>query len=549
MLRFALVTAGMGIVTTASLAAPLTFTSIVHTDGSANPPINLTAFSQVSLGVDQQAAVIGMFDSQPGVSFTKVTSGGYGHASTQIIARGDANDTIWSGNVDGATPVIEPTGTPFRDVSVSTSRVTFLAQAAPPVLGFDRNYAILQYDPDTNNTPAGTKHRVVFEGDNHVPGADTGDAFSLNSGNTIVPDYQVNAAGRAAFGGTVANSDRIVTRSGPDDVYLVNNSTTNFNATQTVPAKIAITSDDDAVFIATNGGSREVVQRGPSAPQTRLSASDITAVIGSVGYHPSLLLGASPADTLTLVAKDTDSDTVDDNESLFVVHNSTVTELTTSRYDLTGGRRALGQVSENGKVSYFAPSSSGHVWESVEYFDASDSTSAQIATLGASPLTGFDFIEFGLKASPLINGPSVNDSGTVVFEAVLDDTNDNTNDTFNSLWYWSALTGELTLIAREGDTPVTTIDGTTYGPGNPNGELTISTLLFQDIETTHWDILRDGLSEDNFFAFGLTYTVNSGAFQYGVFVTPLPTPEPTSAMLAAPAALLLRRRRRGIGPF
>ena len=124
----------------------------------------------------------------------------------------------------------------------------------------------------------------------------------------------------------------------------------------------------------------------------------------------------------------------------------------------------------------------------------------------------------------------INDRGTVVFDAILN-TADST--AIQALLVWQEQSGAMSVAVKTADE--NGHFGDTY-----KGQTIWS--LVPDLSTDFaGDVLKDGLSDDNWLAFGISYGDN---FDPGVVSVFIPEPASLSLLLGMGGVAMLRRRRR-----
>jgi hypothetical protein len=187
------------------------------------------------------------------------------------------------------------------------------------------------------------------------------------------------------------------------------------------------------------------------------------------------------------------------------------------------GEYAAGALTDNGLAAFLATDSQDQT-ELLFYDVAGNGLTQQVAAPGTA-ITGTPWLvqQVGIdgRAAPMLN-----ENGVVVFGAwITEDLND---PGLPALLWWE--NGQLHLVAKVLDE--VELDG--------DGGYTLTDVLSGGLGL-EGDIYKDGLSDTNQLAFGVSYTGPSGD---GTAVLITSVPEPTGVLwLAAGGWVLMRRRK------
>ncbi len=490
---------------------------------------------KVYLATGVGAFSVASFVSAAGLPFeTLVTDGGFGTLDTvRQVVLSDGKKVAAIIDASANTVVI------YKQQSDAGS---FAILAAAYGSAFDSP----GYNFETFSNLAFTGSRVVFSADAADPSGSISGAFGRavgGSGYKLLADHDlsntfayhnvagitVNAAGSVLISGKINSAEVIMLagQTGPSGATTVINDSGSIQAfnSPTPPrgTKKVFTgsgSGESAVFLAENGRGKGIIQEEPIG-NAASAATRVTEGLVNFGpgvYYdarPTQLLGATPTGTLyaaTLTAS-SGGPTVTGGDNALIYDNGSSSALV-HQFSNPSGDAVRSEVTATGKAAFT-------IGDSVYYFDPVTSVAQEIAHSGLS-VNGST-----IGTIDTVSAPMVNEHGLVVFQAEMTGTgSDNT-----ALLAWTG-TG-LIELAREGGT--ITIDGVTQTVQylanlglNDGGQMPFD-----------FDPTKDGLSEDNHVAFGVTYNgVNA------IVVTAVPEPSVAMGLVLGLPALSLRRRRR-----
>lgn len=489
-----------------------------------------TDFSFIK-AVDQ--VTIGSEEFSLGFASQVVVQNG-GHIAAIVDYSNDFNDgtsvIYWDGTgdaspiatVDSAVYPLIGSSTPeanfdaFYNLSLSRDingieRVTFLARRDDQSGG--GTSGVYQY-----NVNAATENRILGFAD-PAPPSGSGETFSFHPTSGVQSaSYQVNNAGNALFSGRAGGDQVLIRGNETGTERLVDSTDSGLSNIDGFNPKKVLTGGNQAVFLADDGSNRiiaEVDSAGGSVT-TRVQFPD-----GPSTIKPEQIFGATATAEVFGVSLD------GTNDNALYYHNdstNTFTQLGSTFNGVVGGNPTnyygSAAMTQAGNVAFLTPNSAATAVESISYFDGSIQTLiASLQDAIIDPILGTLQIEqISLTG---FTPPMLNDNGWVVFDAILG----NGSPDYEALLAWNG--GDLSLVARVG------------------GEILIDGNLveiegFSNFLGSDGDVLKDGLSDDNYLAFGVSY-----ADGHQIVVTQLP--EPSGLMLLSVGLFgLCRRRRRGV---
>jgi len=477
-------------------------------------PLSYAGSAQVVLGENRQVGTISGTD----LNFDIVTyNAALGNANVVRVAVGDTYDSETTPDTADGNPAFN-LAQPFTDLAVSggsaspsRSLLTFVgSNDAASAFG------VIQYD-----NAGATRQWVFYE--NAVPTAAI-NPLSLNQGGTISSiTHQVNAVGTTLVGGeadvTVDAGDEQVLysayKSSPATLRVQSDAgVTDFNEPAFIGyrPKRAITSQGNAVFVGTDDASSERwIFDSSNLASPRIEPGDLNS-----GFAPSNVIAATPTRTLFLASDGTTE----------VLLSSANPLAPLASYDDAGSpTRAVGQMSQVGNIAAYVPDATGSSYERVIY-----SNGGAPVTLAATDGSGL--LLAGAISTSGVTVPSINNSGVVVFDATVAGV--------EGYWYWlPGMVAPLPIVQVGDDLVLTLSDGPFM--------VDVQGIFYSGFDT-NGDILKDGLSEDNNFAFGIVYQLLEGDFGTGsaVLLTSIPIPEPVGAvsLLVLGCMGVAARRRR-----
>ncbi|CAN5369899.1 hypothetical protein BH10PLA1_BH10PLA1_09550 [soil metagenome] len=448
-----------------------------------------------------------------------------GSSATQIVARtGDLTSDGSLSSFDGSTEQFDS----FAELSISSTggrAITFLAADTAGQLGV--------YQATASTTVDG---RTAIQHDSNAS------TYSLNtqSPSTVglqQVHIQVNDSGQVSYQrrdttstNPVDEQSFVLTGGSPSSVTDTTNAggLRDFNSLSGYATiygspefrRIAVTSTGVAVFRAVDGSSDVNFYRSTNLTNPLL-ATDSTRDGNSLKLF-------SASDTAVLYSAEYTVPSQPNEIRLTVQDGSGSHVLTTYDPQSQFGGTLNAVMTQDNHVAYFAPGPTVISPASVGYYY--NQYSHTIATAdGASTAEGYTINQISITGN---TNPMVNTLGTVVFDAVIGNEAD-PSETALILWRESS-PDDLKIIIKTGDlyegNVITgiSIDGSTNQAG---------------------DVLKDGLSDTNWLAFGITYSeynVDTAQFEDHNALLTVQLPEPSGLALLglAGAATLSRRRRR-----
>jgi hypothetical protein len=532
----------LGVGSFAGVAAgqDLSFTTVLDSNSAiagGGTDGKLSYIGQVVLQNDNALAAVVRFGPDHNAITFSPTPGG----STQVVVQtGDSPSTTFAAS--GGASFVE-----FYNLSSVGGNVTF----ASGEVGGTGERGLFRYAYDASSPQRTTLH---FEGD-AIGNANA----SLDTG-AGPPAYDVNSAGQVIFGArNVPSGMQVIARrtGGATSTRIHDDagSVANFNLPDSFfSTRKVLTNDGHAVFVADDGDAvhnddgRRIYDIAPGAavpaPQVRVEKS----LLGGT-YEPQRLLAATGAHetgiTLFRAFKDRPAPGsplppgTERQEwaqgALLVQSPLGLTEL--ASFDTSDGSSTpdlTAVMSENGRVAAFVPTASGG---SMIYFDAA--AGGAITTVAAAgTLVGDGMFSIKHLSIDGLSVPMVNERGTVVFDAVIA----NGADERDALLAWTPFSDTPIVVAKTGD--VITIGGesrtigqlgsggSTFGMFNP----------FPSELAYDADVLKDGLNDNDFLAFGVRYLGGESGAGTAVLLTQVPEPATIGWLVVGGSMLLMRRR-------
>jgi hypothetical protein len=477
-----------------SLADPVfSLSQVVISDTGA-----VSAVVDQDNGVDYIPAIL--FNSTPGTS------------QTQVLVQGGSSLFGGGGAFDGFANVSMTGG-----AGVGGTRLTFAGSSDAG----SQQFGVFQVDMATGGR---TDYRGVVQGDLVFAGDANTHPYSFQPSPGQVTDLSlvsvhVNESGQSLFGGKVDNGQVLAGVDGGAATRYLDSTLglTNFNEDGRALAQRRITSSGGAVFLADGSGGNNAIYRMSGAMQTPQAWINGPISAGGQDYTPSQVLGATD-DTVLFQGVDGNND-----RSIFIKHGLDPIKQVGMYGQTLVGEYAAGALTDNGLAAFLATDSQDQT-ELLFYDVAGNGLTQQVAAPGTA-ITGTPWLvqQVGIdgRAAPMLN-----ENGVVVFGAwITEDLND---PGLPALLWWE--NGQLHLVAKVLDE--VELDG--------DGGYTLTDVLSGGLGL-EGDIYKDGLSDTNQLAFGVSYTGPSGD---GTAVLITSVPEPTGVLwLAAGGWVLMRRRK------
>lgn len=403
----------------------------------------------------------------------------------------------------------------FREISISSDANLITFEAANP----SGNFALFQH-----SLGAGSPVRVDAAGTN----TGTGESFSNNH-------YQVNAGGVVAYKYLTGPNQTFSTAIGTNTLNTVSEGDPNnlkaFNlGTMNVAyRRQVVTQNGSVVFYAETADTNApgIYRMDSAGAVSQVSLSGISTVSSVQGASNDAVL-------YTTVTTPEAGPTVHLN---LKVGEASSIELTNYIASDDARPQTIAMTQQN-RIAFYDPGSAPSS-ASLKYYDA-DHNVVTIAAEGLSTVTDGD-TQFTLKSLSIDDGkrtaPMVNDNGIVVFDAVLNPTESPDTDVHAYL-AWDTESESLKVIVKA--------DLTGQYSDQLNGQTILAFLpdvLVNDATFAN-DVLKDALSDDNWFAFTAVYLDESENEHVAVGMTYIPEPATASLILLGAGALLRRRRAR-----
>jgi hypothetical protein len=420
-------------------------------------------------------------------------------------------------SVNGVTTILaaptEDGYSEFREISISqgANLLTFEAVNA------SGNFALFQ-----RSLGSGTPVRVDTAGTN----TGVNESFSNNH-------YQVNDSGVAVYKHLTGPTQNFSTAIGTTTINTVSEGDVNnlkgFNlgTPDVAYRRQVVTQDGSVVFYAETADTNTpgIYRMGPTGSVSQVSLSGISTVSSVQGASNDAVLyttlttpGAGPTVHLNLK-----------------VGNSASIELTNYLASNDARPQTIAMTQQN-RIAFYDPGSAPNS-ASLKYYDA-DHNVVTIAAEGISTVTDGS-TQFTIKALSIDDGkrtaPMVNDNGIVVFDAVL--TPELSSNDVHAYLAWDTQSETLKVIVKA--------DLTGEFSDQLNGQTILAFLPDVSVNESTFanDVLKDALSDDNWFAFTAVYLDENEGEHIAVGMTHIPEPATVSAMVLIGAGALLRRRR------
>lgn len=401
----------------------------------------------------------------------------------------------------------------FRELAISPSANIVTYEAAD----LSGNFALFQRSLD-----GGSAVRVDATGTNTAaPGSEQ---FGNNH-------YQVNDSGVVVYKYLTGTTQNFSTAIGTTTIATVSegdgNNLTAFNVGGfgNDYRRQVVTQNGSVVFYAETANLNQsgIYRMDPSGDVTQFALSGISS--------ESVVRGASDNAVLyTTVTTPEAEQTI--HLHLKVGENAPI-ELASYSPGLVPQTSAMTQ---QNRIAFYDPGSEPDTG-SLKYYDATHNV-VTIATEGVTTVTDGG-TEFTIKALSFDTegrrtAPLVNDNGIVVFDAII--TPDGATDV-QAYLAWDTQAQSLQVIVKADLTGqyADIIDGQLMAFLMPE----VSVNVF----TAANDVLKDALSEDNWFAFSAVYLDEDFNEYLGVFKTHIPEPATVTSLALVGAGALLRRRR------
>src|SRR5688500_15917165 len=511
------------------------FTTVLDSRSSISSAGTLAGIGQMVLQDDNAVAALVRlgptgtlpnavtFNASPGNGAAQIVAqSGQPHASFGIVGGGDFDELYNLSSVDG--------------------HVTF---AAGETDGSGRGLFRYTYDV---TSPA--RSAIHFAG-----GAISGDSATLDTGFGF-PAYGVNSLGHVVFGARSlvalpAIDPQLIARhtggASATRIHAASDGVRNFNLPDSyVSTRKLLTSSGHAVFVGDVGdGLRRIYEVAPT-PASSVAQVRVNHSLEAGLYEPQRLLAATgdanTGTTLFHAYKNRPAPLNPLNPpnddwqqgALLVKSPSGLVEL--ASFDLANGAATpdmTATMSDNGRVAAFIPDLTGrrHV-----YYDVSaGGAPATIAEFGTDVGDGYAIKEMAIDAGSV---PMVNARGTVVFDAVI--ANEAGVDQRDALLAWTPGSDAPFVIAKTGDTITIGEEDQLIGQLGEANATFAPFAPFPSELAYDADVLKDGLNENDYLAFGVRYDNGAGV---AILLTHIPEPGGATLLTATASATLLHRKR------
>lgn len=495
--------------TARAFGGALSFNTVLNDEDFIGGSITFHDADQVVAGNGGVVATVFGGSGDSGITFNATN----GNANTLIVA---ADSSLGSGpklhSYDNST---SDSFDIFSELSLSRdgqTRLHFLAQDSAGAFGL--------YRADVTGTVAPST--IQRDG-----------TFTLvtdTTPGTLLSDLhqQSNAAGQVVYGRKQLSDDQqSFLRTGLtefDSPYiLTQGDLKEFNfisASSPIYKRLAVTANGSVVFRATTdpGGAIGIYR-----------STDLVNPIASVGQR-AIVLGAD--DTHVLYSDRPDAATT----ALYLIGDPLINAPLVT-YKTANNQPHNAVMTQGTRIAFFTPDNPlnhDDVTAYVGYYRPGFTAAQFIAKEGDSVSDNGDtFTIQNISSTGTRNSvPMVNDRGTVVFDATLLTTDDTT---VTALLFWEEATGQLQVAVKTADEIGNF--GDTY-----NGHM-ITGLVVDATTDQAGDVLKDGLSDDNWLAFAIQYDIGGNDHQAVVSVL-VPEPSAIGLVIGMTGIGALRRRTR-----
>ena len=457
----------------------------------------------------------------------QVVAGNNGAVATYTVASGDPYIML---HVGGNTTLISAPDSGFndyRELSFSPDVNLLTYQAVDP----SGNFRLVQA-----NTTGGTPTPIDPAGTNIFNGQSLEDShYQVNASGTAVFKYRTGEApnqvqnfstGSVLVPNTILQTVTDPTSHGLKDFNLPDNG---------VYRRQAIASDNSVAFFAKDSTSN-------IASIYRLDSGGTATALFATGATPTYVIGASS--NAVLYATQSGG-----TRTLKLGYDGTAPEsavqLASFTYPHFDGASVVNAVmTQQNRVAYY--NSGNQTGEaSVGYYDQAHGNVAGIAVENQTIVSDgtYNYQVTRLNIDDQFRGnPMVNDKGVVVFDAILTVQGEvlevgQEASKVKAFLAWDAGSEQLSIVVKSdlnGD-PNSVYSDTFNG-------FTVLDLVTDTAMNNAGDVLKDGLSEDNYLSFALGYG-NNDEQHAGVATIMVPEPAAVSMLAVMAAGLLLRRRR------
>ncbi len=495
----------------------------------------------------QFQTVINQGDSIAGDSFgtaSQVVAGPNGSVGISAVLQNSSDPIIIystpvAGNIYlntaaavGGTPYVIPgfTTVPdsfngFDNLAISPSALggttlTFDATDGAP------NAGILQWKP-----LAPTLTDVAFDGD--IKGYSSVGGSGTNSGGSIL-EMQVNASAQALFP-AISNATSASSLVRGDSVSL----STIFTST---PALSNALETGTRVAVATDNSAAAVLDSSTSGTGVySIPANGGTPTLISGSFTPNTtnpLIGYASGSGVNAGLMLVNGATAGTSDVVLEKNNGTPHSILSSPFTIPTNDVFEAQMSPNGKIALYVPSTTG---DTIQYANAAAANSSASVIASVAPLVGpapasavaLDPSGSNLYIEALTElgqnwAPEVNSNGTIVFTA---DVGTSPTSTKTALLDWQPGDASPEILVADGDTVM--VD---------NQPVTVNDFFLNSLSSES-DFYKNALNDQNGLAVVVDYTDASSNPGEAVLYTTVPEPGTLSVLGLASAGLMARRRR------
>jgi len=511
------------------------FTTILDSRSSIRDAGTLAGIGQVVLQDDNAVAALVRLGPTGTLPYAVTFSASPGNSAAQIVAQsGQPHATF---GVAGGGDFDE-----LYNLSSVSGLVTF---AASETDGSGRGLFRYTYDV---TSPA--RSAIHFAGN-----AISGDSATLDTGFGL-PTYGVNTVGHVVFGARSllalpAVDPQLIARhtggAGARRIHSASDGIRNFNLPDSyVSTRKVLTTSGHAVFVGDVGdGLRRIYEVVPT-PASSVAQVRVDHSLEAGLYEPQRLLAATgdanTGTTLFHAYKNRPAPLNplnppnDDWQQGALLVQSPAGLVEVASFDLANGAATpdmTATMSDNGRVAAFIPDLTGG---RIVYYDVVlGGAPTTIAGFGTDVGDGYAIKELAIDAGSV---PMVNARGTVVFDAVI--SNEGGVHQRDALLAWTPGSDAPFVIAKSGDT--ITIGGEDEVIGQlGEGNATFAPFTPFPSELAYdADVLKDGLNENDYLAFGVHYDNGAGT---AILLTHIPEPSAATLLIATASATLLHRKR------